>query len=187
MTELTEDELLDQLASWLKEEGLDGLRAVGWGRDGENAVLAWREDWPTIVSISVKTPENLPGMICFSLTVLEGVGSEPGGKYPEDQDKLKEIEKQAVDRVDLLNADQLIGRWVFRHQMSKITLEHEMLADDLTKAQLVGTVEILGRDSSIWESLRGELGGISGLQGMKEAAELVEKIEKARKRSTPPR
>lgn len=189
MTQSPEDKDLDRITGFLEEEGLIAIRQESWGLGGGAAVLAHRDGWETVVAISVEGPEDRSRVVCFWAPILEAIGSDSDGDYPEDEQELSRILDQAEREVARLNEGQQVGRWVFKPEWNRITLEHELPTDEPTKEQLIETVETLGRDSSVWKSLQASLGGISGLQQMEEArkaAEIMrEAIEGAKGREPP--
>ena len=100
-------------------------------------------------------------MVHFRVPVLNNVCWQPGDKEPEEQEV---IQNKAINEVSLLNDEQLIGRWRYNYEMDRIDLEHELLAVDLTKVQLIGTIEVLASYTSTCGFLQARCGGMSWVE-----------------------
>jgi len=180
---MTQRQLLDEIEAYLEEEGFICARGPEWCDDQSDSLVVLKSDgWPGIVSVCCLTPPELPPMVTFWVPVLIDVGI--GLEEEEDEDLPPEeeppIEQRAIDQVDLLNHDQLIGRWSYRHDSNRVYLNHELLAVDVTKDQVLGVLEILMRDADAGEFLQERLGGISWDEFMQQVREGLGRIEEAR-------
>jgi hypothetical protein len=136
--------------------------------EGETAVIVHlppreEEGNPILVFVRTTTGPNDQVMVYLLSPVLQEIPEGDDGNHAK-----------AIALMNFLNAQQIIGRWVFSTSEADIKVEYEMFGNDLSEDEVLNAIATLGSivlDQVVF--LQEEVGGTRPFQGDSEDDEVL--------------